>query len=107
MRDITDDQPRLKRFNQEQRQQLSARLADAEARLPQEVAMAYRHIVALGPDGNGGSQATAVDLGPASGIDTITARVRPEFGGLAGVWWWEIAADLGFCVPRRRSGGDL
>ena len=82
MRDITDDQPRLKRFNQEQRQQLSARLADAEARLPQEVAMAYRHIVALGPDGNGGSQATAVDLGPASGIDTITARVRGHLIGI-------------------------
>ena len=37
MRDIPDDRARLKRFNQEQRQQLAARLSDAEARLPQEM----------------------------------------------------------------------
>ena len=82
MRDINDDQARLKRFNQEQRQQLAARLAAAESRLPQEVTMAYRHIVALGPNGNGGSQASAVDLGPAGGIDTITARVKGHLIGI-------------------------
>lgn len=82
MRDINEDQARLKRFNQEQRQQLSARLADAEARLPQEIVMAYRHVVALGPDGNGGSQASFVDLGPASGSDQITTRVKRHLVGI-------------------------
>lgn len=82
MQDINDDQPRLKRFNQEQKQQLADRLAEAEARLPQEVTMAYRHLVALRPNGNGGPQATAVDLGPASGIDPITARVRGHLTGI-------------------------
>ena len=82
MRGINDDQARLKRFNQEQRQQLSARLAEAEARLPQEIVMAYRHIVTLGPNGNGGSQTSAVDLGPASGSDKVTARVRRHLAGI-------------------------
>ena len=82
MRDINDDQARLRRFNQEQRQQLSARLTDAEARLPQEIVMAYRYVVTLGPDGNGGSNASVVDLGPASGSDKITARVRRHLVGI-------------------------
>ena len=75
MRDITNDQTRLKRFNQEQREQLAARFRDAEASLPQHVVMAYRHLAALGPNGNGGTRFSLVDLGPARGSDTITARV--------------------------------
>ena len=82
MRDIIDEQARLKRFNQEQRQQLAARLVDAEARLPQEIVMAYRYVVTLGPDGNGGAQASVVDLGPASGSDKITTRVRGHLTGI-------------------------
>ena len=37
--------------------------------------MAYRHLAALGPNGNGGTRFSLVDLGPARGSDTITARV--------------------------------
>ena len=75
MRDITNDQTRLKRFNQEQREQLAARFKDAEASLPRHVVMAYRHLAALGPNGNGGTRFSLVDLGPARGSDTITVRV--------------------------------
>ena len=75
MQDITRDQARLKRFNQEQRAQLAERLNDYASRLPQQVVMAYRHLTALGPDGNGGTRVRIVDLGPARVTDTITGRV--------------------------------
>ena len=75
MQDITRDQARFKRFNQEQRERLTERLADYEARLPQQVVMAYRHLTALGSDGNGDTRSGVVDLGPARVTDTITRRV--------------------------------
>ena len=75
MQDITRDQTRLKRFNQEQRVQLDGRLNDYTARLPQQVVMAYRHLSVLGPDGEGGTRTEVVDLGPARVTDTITGRV--------------------------------
>lgn len=75
MRDITGNQTQLKRFNQEQKRQLADRLAEAETRLPQQVVMAYRHLISLGPDGNGGTRPSVIDLGPARGTDTITQRV--------------------------------
>ncbi|WP_420620771.1 ATP-binding protein [Candidatus Poriferisocius sp.] len=75
MRDITRDSIRVKRFNQDQRDQLEARLSAVEERLPQEVVMAYRHLILLGPDGNGGVRVETVDLGPARVGDTICQRV--------------------------------
>ena len=75
MQDITGNQPQLKRFNQEQKRQLADRLAEAESRLPQQVVMAYRHLISLGPNGNNGTRPSLVDLGPARGTDTITLRV--------------------------------
>lgn len=75
MRDIASDQARLKRFNQEQRDQLLERKAAAEERLPQQLAMAYRHLLLLGGDGNGGAALDLVDLGPAKVNDTVPGRV--------------------------------
>jgi len=75
MQDITRDEARLKRFNTEQREQLTERLADYAARLPQQVVMAYRHLSVLGPSGNGGTGMSVVDLGPARVNETITGRV--------------------------------
>ena len=75
MRDITSDQTRLKRFNQEQKDQLEERRSGAEERLPQQLAMAYRHLLLLGGDGNGGATLDLVDLGPAKVNDTVPRRV--------------------------------
>ena len=74
-RDIGSDQSRLKRFNQEQKDQLHERRAAAEDRLPQQLAMAYRHLLLLGGDGNGGTSLDIVDLGPAKVNDTVPRRV--------------------------------
>jgi len=75
MQDITRDEARLKRFNKEQREQLTDRLTDYAARLPQQIVMAYRHLSVLGAGGNGGTGMSVVDLGPARVTDTITGRV--------------------------------
>ena len=75
MRDIASDQTRLKRFNQEQREQLQERKAAAEERLPQQVAMAFRHLLLLGSDGAGGTRLDSTDLGPAKVNDTVPGRV--------------------------------
>jgi len=80
MRDITKDQARLKRFNQEQRDQLADRLRAAEERLPQLLTMAFRHLVFLAGTG-GGTQLDVVDLGPARVTDTIPARVAEHLKG--------------------------
>jgi uncharacterized protein len=71
LRELKTDRHRLGRFNAEQREQLEKRLAAAEDRLPQQVAMAYRHLLLLGGDGNGSSKLEQVDLGPAR----VDARV--------------------------------
>jgi hypothetical protein len=75
MRDLTRDQVRLKRFNQEQRDQLAERLASAEQRLPQQITMAYRYLVILGSDGGNGSRVDLIDLGPTRATATIPGRV--------------------------------
>jgi hypothetical protein len=80
MRDIASDQTRLKRFNQEQKDQLQERRSAAEERLPQQLAMAYRHLLLLGSDGNGGASLDVVDLGPAKVNDTVPGRVLDHLG---------------------------
>jgi hypothetical protein len=74
MLDITQDQVRLKRFNQEQKDQLSERLQGAKERLPQQMTMAFRHLTLLGA-GDGGTQTVHVDLGPSRIDETIPERV--------------------------------
>lgn len=76
MRDLRADIHRLKRFNEEQREELLGRIAKAEERLPAQLVMAYRHLLLLGTDhnGNGGLVVDHVDLGPAKVGDTITTR---------------------------------
>ncbi|MEX1009664.1 MAG: DUF499 domain-containing protein [Acidimicrobiia bacterium] len=75
LRDLKSDRHRLNRFNVEQREQLDKRLAAAEERLPQQVAMAYRHLLLLGGDDNGGAQLDHIDLGPARVDARIGDRV--------------------------------
>jgi hypothetical protein len=75
LRDLKSDRHRLSRFNTEQREQLEKRLEAAEERLPQQVAMAYRHLILLGGDGNGGAKLDHVDLGPARVDAKIGERV--------------------------------
>jgi len=48
------------------REQLSKRLAAAEERLPQQITMAYRHLLLLGEGDEGGTK-FHIDLGPARG----------------------------------------
>lgn len=75
MRDLLDDRHRLARFNNEQKEQLRKRASDAEQRLPQQVIMAYRHLLAP-RDANGeGLKIDSSDLGPARAGTTITERV--------------------------------
>ncbi len=76
MRDINHDRRRLERFNKEQREQLSQRLTESEERLPQQIVMAYRHLILLSGDGNGGMELQFVDLGPARITDTVPLRVK-------------------------------
>jgi uncharacterized protein len=63
LRELKSDRHRLGRFNAEQREQLDKRLVAAEERLPQQVAMAYRHLLLLAGDGNGNSKLDHIDLG--------------------------------------------
>ena len=73
LRDLTNDRHRLNRFNAEQREQLTKRLAGTEERLPQQVTMAYRHLLLLGEGNGGGPKLDHIDLGP--------ARVDAKIGG--------------------------
>ncbi len=75
LRDLRDDRHRLGRFNAEQREQLAKRLAGAEERLPQQMTMAYRHLLLLGEGNGGGPKLDHVDLGPARVDATIGGRV--------------------------------
>lgn len=77
MSDLKDDKHRLKRFNEEQREDLFARINSHESRLPAQLVMAYRHLLLLESDtnGNGGIVVHLIDLGPAKVNDTITGRV--------------------------------
>jgi hypothetical protein len=77
MNDLHADKHRLKRFNEEQREDLGTRIKKAEDRLPAQLTMAYRHMLLLGIDidGSGGIVVDRIDLGPAKLNDTITSRV--------------------------------
>jgi hypothetical protein len=82
LRDISNDQTRLKRFNQEQRDQLDERRTAAEERLPQQLTMAYRHLILLSSgEGNGATRLDNIDLGPARVTDTIPGRVAEYLRG--------------------------
>ena len=81
MREINADRHRLERFNKEQREQLTERLSEFGDRLPQQLVMAYHHLVMLSGDGNGGMQIQQVDLGPARITDTVPSRVRDYLVG--------------------------
>lgn len=72
--DLNSDQHRLNRFNKEQREQLQARLDAAQHRLPQQVVMAYRHLLLLGAREND-PEVELVDLGPAPVEARIVDRV--------------------------------
>jgi uncharacterized protein len=75
LRDLKDDRHRLGRFNAEQREQLDKRLTGAGERLPQQVTMAYRHLLMLGEGNGGGPKLDHIDLGPARVDATIGGRV--------------------------------
>jgi uncharacterized protein len=75
LRDLNNDRHRLNRFNAEQREQLGKRLAGAGERLPQQVTMAYRHLLLLGEGNDGGPKLDHIDLGPARVDATIGGRV--------------------------------
>ena len=75
LRDLTNDRHRLNRFNTEQREQLAKRMTGTEERLPQQVTMAYRHLLLLGEGNGGGPKLDHVDLGPARVDVTIGGRV--------------------------------
>jgi hypothetical protein len=75
LRELGDDKYRLARFNTEQRDQLAKRLTAAQERLPQQVTMAYRHLLLLGESDTGGVKLDHIDLGPAKPASTIPGRV--------------------------------
>lgn len=75
LRDLGDDSHRLNRFNAEQREQLSKRLGASEQRLPQQVAMAYRHLLMLSEREGTGAALEHIDLGPARADSRLTDRV--------------------------------
>lgn len=81
LRDLRDDRHRLGRFNTEQREQLAKRLAAAEERLPQQVTMAYRHLLLLGEDEGGSTKLDHVDLGPARVDARLGERVLEHLRG--------------------------
>jgi hypothetical protein len=74
LRDVKADPPRLLRFNKEQRDQLDERLAAAEERVPQQVAMAFRHLL-LFSERDGQLRLESVDLGPAKADARIGDRI--------------------------------
>jgi hypothetical protein len=75
LRDLTNDRHRLSRFNAEQREQLTKRLTGTGERLPQQVTLAYRHLLLLGEGNGGGLKLDHIDLGPARVDATIGGRV--------------------------------
>jgi uncharacterized protein len=79
LREVETDQVRLKRFNAEQREQLTKRLSSTADRLPHQIVMSYRHLVLLG-ETNGAIVLDRIDLGPAAASATITAQVANYLG---------------------------
>jgi hypothetical protein len=78
--DVSTDGQRLKRFNAEQKEQLGKRLKDATERLPQQVVMAYRHLVLLG-ETEGRVDLDRIDLGPAQVDATLPQRALDYLRG--------------------------
>ena len=78
--DVSADNQRLKRFNAEQKDQLTKRVNDATERLPQQVVMAYRHLVLLG-ETEGRVDLDRIDLGPARAGATLPERVLDYLRG--------------------------
>jgi hypothetical protein len=74
LRDVKADPPRLSRFNKEQRDQLDERLKASEERVPQQVAMAFRHLLLFG-ERDGQLRLEAIDLGPAKADARVSDRV--------------------------------
>ncbi len=81
LRELKSDKHRLQRFNAEQREQLDNRLTAAEERLPQQVVMAYRHLLLLGEGNEGGTRLDHIDLGPARIDAKIGDRVLDYLQG--------------------------
>jgi len=81
LREIKGDRYRLNRFNAEQREQLDKRLAASEERLPQQVVMAYRHLLLLGESDVGGVKLDDIDLGPARVGAHIGTRILEYLRG--------------------------
>ncbi len=73
--DLKGEGHRLARFNAEQLEQLDKCSSNAEQRLPQQLVMAYRHLLLLGETDEGGAHLHHIDLGPAGATTTITDRV--------------------------------
>ena len=73
LRDVAEDNQRLKRFNVEQKEILSKRLEAVKERLPQLVVMTFRHLALLG-EADGKVALDRVDLGPARAGSTISGR---------------------------------
>jgi hypothetical protein len=73
LRDVAEDNQRLKRFNVEQKEILTKRLDAVQERLPQLVVMAYRHLALLG-ESEGKVALDRVDLGPARAGASISGR---------------------------------
>lgn len=74
LRDVSDDDHRLQRFNKDQKAQLAKRLGATTELLPQQVVMTYRHQVLLG-ETEGRADLDKVELGPAQAGTTLGARV--------------------------------
>jgi uncharacterized protein len=73
--DVIADRPRYGRLNHEQQEELGRRRQAASERLPDHVAMAFRHLLLLAPGGPSGLQLEDIDLGPASVNTRIDERV--------------------------------
>jgi hypothetical protein len=78
--DVAADNQRLRRFNTEQKEQLSKRLETATERLPQQVVMTYRHLLLLG-ETDGRVELDQIDLGPARADATLVDRVLEYLRG--------------------------
>ena len=73
LRDVAEDNRRLKRLNVEQKEILAKRLEAVQERLPQLVVMAYRHLALL-RESEGKVALDRVDLGPARAGASISGR---------------------------------
>lgn len=113
MNDLKEDKHRLKRFNEEQRESLDSRVASYRDRLPSQLAMAYRHLVVLGSDMNGGSGVVIdhVDLGPAKVNDTVTGRVTAYLKGadrlLDGLAPAALLSERFSLLPRGKDAAEI